>query len=291
MDDQYDVFLCYNAQDRPVVLRLAKALQERGITVWLDIWDLIPGRPWMRVIQYLIESEKVLSVAALVGPDGYGPWQEEEVEAFLIWSVKHRLQVIPVLLPNQREEKELPPFLGNRTWVSFHKKLSKKSLDLLIAGIRGDKPGSPAVSPQKRRYSSSEPIVMQYNELQLKLALTASDGSEVAAPKAQTRQAQDQGGFDQAENALNQAGDLALDAARKVLEEAKETADKNLLSAAASNAEAGNLKMTQLAYADAAYYYGYAVNLVPPGYEEIKACYLIQREGALKGLQLNTPSV
>ncbi|MBF0549874.1 MAG: toll/interleukin-1 receptor domain-containing protein [Deltaproteobacteria bacterium] len=43
MDDQYDVFLCHNSQDKPTVRKLAELLRQRGLRMWLDVWELKPG--------------------------------------------------------------------------------------------------------------------------------------------------------------------------------------------------------------------------------------------------------
>jgi hypothetical protein len=47
-----------------------------------------------------------------------GPWQNQELYAFLTQFVERRCRVIPVLLPNV-ERPELPPFLGGLTWVDL----------------------------------------------------------------------------------------------------------------------------------------------------------------------------
>lgn len=46
----YDCFLSYNSRDKPAVHRLADALRQRDIRVWLDEDELPPGgrRPWKR---------------------------------------------------------------------------------------------------------------------------------------------------------------------------------------------------------------------------------------------------
>ncbi len=43
-DEGFDVFLSYNSSDRPTVTRLGEKLRDRGLKVWLDVWELPPGR-------------------------------------------------------------------------------------------------------------------------------------------------------------------------------------------------------------------------------------------------------
>ena len=50
-DEQYDVFLSHNSQDKPAVEALARRLRRRGLTPFLDKWCLVPGEPWPEAIE------------------------------------------------------------------------------------------------------------------------------------------------------------------------------------------------------------------------------------------------
>ncbi|MBF0549908.1 MAG: toll/interleukin-1 receptor domain-containing protein [Deltaproteobacteria bacterium] len=334
MYNEYDVILIHNSQDKPVVCKLANALKERGLTVWLDEWELAPGCLWQEVLEEVIEKGHVRAVAVLVGSEGIGLWQKKGVESFVDLSVKRGLPIIPVLLPKAPSEIVLPLFLQNFSWVDFRKGLSKKNINRLIWGITGDRSGQTtatmptdeqlsivakqmgvtggapldlykkiadkvgvteaalgnffeimtqqAVPPEKLDHTLRE-IARRYNYLQANLtqAATESEDDQVIALKVRASQALDQGDFDQAENLLNNASELELSAAEKILEALNKTAERQFLAAAASKAEAGDLKMTQLAYAAAADYYGRATELVPAGSELVRANYLHQQAGAL----------
>ncbi|MBF0551597.1 MAG: TIR domain-containing protein [Deltaproteobacteria bacterium] len=153
MDDQpdiFDVFLCYNSQDKPVVRTLAESLQKRGLNVWLDEWELIPGRPWQEALEIAIEERHFRAAAVLVGPNGIGPWSNKEMRAFLSEFINCDVPIIPVLLPGAPSEVKLPVFLRSFTWVDLRPSLSDKGLDRLIWGITGRKPAStPADSPKE----------------------------------------------------------------------------------------------------------------------------------------------
>lgn len=136
--EPFDVFLSHNSQDKPPVMELAAALRERGLRVWLDEWELVPGRPWQEAIEEAITS--VRSAAVLVGSDGLGPWEEPEMRACLDQCVKRKMPVIPVLLPGAPEQPKLPLFLTQFTWVDLRVGFTEPGLRRLEWGITGLKP-------------------------------------------------------------------------------------------------------------------------------------------------------
>jgi len=141
---KYDVFLSHATPDKPVVEELARILRMQGIEPWLDIWNLIPGEPWQKVVEDALES--CVTCAVCLGPSGTGPWQNEEMRTAIERRVsgKERFRVIPVLLPHSMrgEPSRLPPFLRNAGWVEFRETLDdEKVLHRLISGIRGVQPG------------------------------------------------------------------------------------------------------------------------------------------------------
>ncbi len=70
-DPEFDVFLSHNSKDKPAVRRLADALEDRGVRAWLDERELIPGRPWQKALERILETCR--TTAVLVGADGLGP--------------------------------------------------------------------------------------------------------------------------------------------------------------------------------------------------------------------------
>jgi hypothetical protein len=132
----YDVFLCYNSQDRSAVKAIDKRLKEQGILPWLDEWELRPGLPWQKALEEQIENIK--AAAVFIGPDGMGPWQEREQDTFLRQFVKRECPVIPVILQGCKKAPKLPAFLEGMTWVDFRKK-APDPLDQLIWGITGER--------------------------------------------------------------------------------------------------------------------------------------------------------
>ncbi len=137
-DMAFDVFLSHNSQDKPAVRDLKQRLEATGLSVWFDEDQLRPGIPWQQLLEDGIRQSG--SIAVLIGKDGLGPWEDEEMQAALRLAVSDKRPVIPVLLPDAAEAPELPMFLGNRTWVDLRSGLTQDALDRLTWGITGRKP-------------------------------------------------------------------------------------------------------------------------------------------------------
>ena len=146
MNEPFHVFLSHNSKDKPTVRQLARALQARGLKVWLDEWEMVPGRPWQEALEAVIQT--IQTAAVLVGKDGLGPWQDSEMSACLSEFVDRHLPVIPVLLPGAPVKPRLPLFLRSFTWVDLRRGLTDDGLDRLEWGITGVKPEK-VESPKK----------------------------------------------------------------------------------------------------------------------------------------------
>lgn len=135
---RFNVFLSHRSQDKPVVRRVGIALKKRGLSVWLDEWELVPGRPWQEALEEIIKTTE--SVAVFVGASGLGPWEDVEMRACLDQFVKRKLPVIPVLLPGAKTQPELPLFLQSFKWVDLRNGIEPDGLDQLVWGITGTQP-------------------------------------------------------------------------------------------------------------------------------------------------------
>ncbi|HXS62889.1 MAG TPA: toll/interleukin-1 receptor domain-containing protein, partial [Streptosporangiaceae bacterium] len=132
---EFDVFLCHNFADKPVIRKLAQQLRERGLRPWLDEEVLRPGLPWQRVLEGAIQD--IPAVAVIVG-SSESPWQDEEIAAFLRQFIRRGCPVIPVLLPGTKSSK-LPVYLEGMTWVDLGR-AHPDPLDQLEWGITGRHP-------------------------------------------------------------------------------------------------------------------------------------------------------
>lgn len=133
----FDVFLCYNRADRAAVKDVAERLSAHGIRVWLDEWEIRPGKPWLRLLEGQIS--RIRSAAVFIGGNGLGPWQEQEIEALLREFVSRGLPVIPVLLAQATEQPRLPLFLRGMGWVDLRLR-EPNPVEELIWGITGMHP-------------------------------------------------------------------------------------------------------------------------------------------------------
>ncbi len=136
-DDGFDVFICYNSDDKNDIRVINEQLKQRGIITWLDEDQLPPGRLWQELLEEQVGQVK--TAAVFVGASEIGPWQNMEVRVFLQEFARRRCPVIPVILSSCGEVPQLPLFLSQLTWVDFRKS-SPDPLAQLIWGITGKNP-------------------------------------------------------------------------------------------------------------------------------------------------------
>ena len=151
MTKSFDVFLSHNSKDKPAVRELARALSARGLKVWLDEWELVPGCRWQEALEEVIETTG--AAAVLVGKDGLGPWHATEMHGCLFEFADRKLPVIPVLLPGTPEVPRLPLFLKGFTWVDLRQGLTKEGIAQLHWGITGNQPEEITGPPASRDHN------------------------------------------------------------------------------------------------------------------------------------------
>ncbi len=139
----YDVFLCHNSQDKTAVSELGTALKARGLRVWLDSWELPPGRRWQDELEKIISTCKAAAVC--VGNNGIGPWADMEVRGLITRFVAERqngnlIPIIPTLLPGAPAAVDLPSFLKEFNWADLRSGLTEDNLARLEWGITGVRP-------------------------------------------------------------------------------------------------------------------------------------------------------
>jgi SOS-response transcriptional repressor LexA len=133
---RYDVFVCYHSEDKQEVREIVKRLRDAGLEPWFDEWEIRPGLSWQDALEDHIE--KVSSAAVFIGSSGVGPWQAQEIKAFLREFVERNCPVIPVLLKKCRSQPKLPIFLKGLQWVDFRQG-EPEPFGQLLWGISGVK--------------------------------------------------------------------------------------------------------------------------------------------------------
>ncbi|MDZ8259606.1 SAV_2336 N-terminal domain-related protein [Nostoc sp. ChiQUE01b] len=136
--DDFDMFLCHNTQDKPLVEAIAKQLRQRGLNPWLDNKEIRAGKSFQYAIQEGIQQVK--SAAIFISLNGLGKWQLEELRSLNSRFVNENLPLIPVLLPGVTEIPNDPKllFLKELNWVRFVDNVDEKEpLEQLIARITG----------------------------------------------------------------------------------------------------------------------------------------------------------
>ncbi len=135
--NDFDVFMCHNSADNGEVKGIGEALKLETILPWLDEWELRPGSQWQTALEEQIGSIK--AAAVFVGRNGLGPWQNQELAAFLREFVRRKCPVIPVVLRScgiGAPVPKLPLFLEGMMWVDFRSS-EPHPLEQLIWGITG----------------------------------------------------------------------------------------------------------------------------------------------------------
>jgi TIR domain-containing protein/conflict system STAND superfamily ATPase len=153
-----DVFFSYHWRDHAAVERIARALIDRGVGVFLDRWYLAPGQPWPQALEAALA--RCRAVAIFLGTEGLGPWQQREKDLALDRQGREPgFPVIPVLLA--RSDPGLG-FLKFNTWVDFsiQGQADPRTIEVLIAAIRGEPPG-----PEAGHIESAHATICPYRSL------------------------------------------------------------------------------------------------------------------------------
>ena len=155
----FDVFLCHNSEDKPAVREIGQRFATEGIKPWLDVEQIRPGTTWQTVLGEQIKS--IRSAAVFVGNGGIGPWQNEEIQAFLNEFIDRKCPVIPTILASAKTTPELPWTLKNRHRVDF-RLVDPDPLKQLVWGITGQKrAGREPLVPGKEEKGASKRILQE----------------------------------------------------------------------------------------------------------------------------------
>ncbi|HEV3076126.1 MAG TPA: toll/interleukin-1 receptor domain-containing protein, partial [Thermoanaerobaculia bacterium] len=137
-----DLFLSYHRADRDSVGVIRRLLAARGVSVFLDIENLVAGRPWPVALEEALSSAR--GVAVCLGRE-IGGWQKREI-GFALDRQVHEEQagrefpVIPLLLP---EADLSPSFLFLNTWIDLRADpASPEGIDAIERALTTARPGT-----------------------------------------------------------------------------------------------------------------------------------------------------
>jgi len=122
-----EVFISYATADREHAKRLAKALEQRGWTVW---WDrtILPGSDWQAVIERALDA----STCAVV------LWSRNSVDSSWVRAEAEEARQRNVLIPASLDDARIPLVfrqLQTASLVGWNGKSSHAGLAMLVQGI------------------------------------------------------------------------------------------------------------------------------------------------------------
>jgi GTPase SAR1 family protein len=170
-------FVCYARYDEGFVMKLAAALRDRGVPIWIDQWSIEAGADWSRSIDAGLNA--CANFLIVLSPEAVA---SDEVRGELHVALNAHKHVIPVL----HRPCEVPRQLLIRQRVDFTQstEVSEASLDVLVRALRGERKGR-EVSPTSDRIARQTLLQDVRSEARERLRST---GTETPVPIQLERQ-------------------------------------------------------------------------------------------------------
>ena len=150
-------FISYSRTDTTQKQNIIKQLRARGINLWVDIENLVPGSPaWEREIERALRD--AAGIIVLLSPDSNNSeWVRREIS----FAQQNDKQIFPVLIRGE-EDDSVPLRLSNYQWVDLRTN-SDSGLDGLADALKdqlGVTVANKKMEPQKKK-----PIQWQQGDL------------------------------------------------------------------------------------------------------------------------------
>jgi len=143
---KYDVFLSHSSKDKPVVRELAQRLENDGLKVWLDEWEIWPGDMIGLKIEKGLEESRTLIL--IMSENSFASeWVTLERHTALFrdpTNAKRRF------VPLRLDDTELPEILQQFSYVDWRKRSDHEYGRLLAACKVGRRSSKPKRKPSKR---------------------------------------------------------------------------------------------------------------------------------------------
>jgi TolB protein len=123
-------FMSYSREDAGLQKRVAAELRERGIKIWVDVENLIPGSPaWEREIERAIRS--AAGIVVLLSPAANNSeWVRREIS----FAEDNRKRIFPVLIDGE-EDDSIPLRLASHQRVDLRQDFNA-GLDQLASALK-----------------------------------------------------------------------------------------------------------------------------------------------------------
>ena len=112
----FDVFISYHSADKPWVEKLKAELLGRGVKVWVDFDQVLPGDRFAEALERGIQASRCVALVVSSGSLQSEWVKEEYYRALGLANTPGRqARLIPVLI----ESVSVPGFLSSRSWADF----------------------------------------------------------------------------------------------------------------------------------------------------------------------------
>ncbi|MBE0564925.1 MAG: toll/interleukin-1 receptor domain-containing protein [Krumholzibacteria bacterium] len=139
------VFLSHASEDKErFVFRLAEQLRERGIDVWLDFWEILPGDSLVDKIfnEGLRNASAVILVLSQFSVSK--PWVKEELNAAVVGRIQKGARIIPVVL----DGCDVPEPLRSTVWQRVDDlEDPTQAIESIVAAVYDHRPKPPLGPP------------------------------------------------------------------------------------------------------------------------------------------------
>lgn len=93
------VFISHSSSDKGEAKALAVALKNRGVDVWFDEWELVPGQSWQHEIGRALDASSAMVV--LITPESIdSEWVKSEIN-FALANESFQGRVFPVVVGDE----------------------------------------------------------------------------------------------------------------------------------------------------------------------------------------------
>ena len=171
-------FISYSRTDTTQKQNIIKQLRTRGINLWVDIENLVPGSPaWEREIERAIRD--AAGIIVLLSPDSNNSeWVRREIS----FAEQNDKQIFPVLIRGD-EDDSVPLRLSSHQWVDLRRNYNN-GLDGLADALK-DQLGITAVSNGIKVYAIQTAIPDTSLENQESVQEYVVSGETIPPKKAQ----------------------------------------------------------------------------------------------------------